>query len=320
MLIVMSPYTAPADQYPESRDLPADAALIQSALAAPETDQVTTDAADANRQQLLEQAEAIHGDLGSPRDWVLFTPTVALAAVTKANEVNRQLAADWRHRAQHDTLTGLVNQGAWHELLHERLELGRPTGVFVLDLSGFKGVNDALGHETGNTLLAALGELLDHNFTRIGDVITESTENDDLHDGVPGRTGGDEFQIMVDLSENNRRGDDPESRLARAYEYLEEKLAAYVAAQPEAVRVLNFGVAVGAAMSIPNSEASIEDQMRDLLQRADQQMYEHKLARKLEALSDEQKAAWREIGRLAAQHGLDLRAAATLVDALGQGA
>lgn len=87
--------------------------------------------------------------------------------------------------AQTDSLTGLVNRGAFTSGLCERLEAARDTGaavaLFVIDLDRFKGLNDSLGHHAGDLLLAELGQRL----------------RDDADPGeLIARLGGDEFAVI----------------------------------------------------------------------------------------------------------------------------
>jgi diguanylate cyclase (GGDEF)-like protein/PAS domain S-box-containing protein len=91
-----------------------------------------------------------------------------------------------QHQAQHDALTGLPNR----VLLHERIEQsilgtrrhGRPFALLFLDLDGFKEINDAYGHYTGDILLTQVGERLRAHLAR-SDTIA--------------RLGGDEFAIVL---------------------------------------------------------------------------------------------------------------------------
>jgi diguanylate cyclase (GGDEF)-like protein len=83
-----------------------------------------------------------------------------------------------------DLLTGLGNRHLLLEDLAQRLEQGRRTALLLLDLDGFKDVNDALGHEVGDRVLQSVGE-------RIRATVSASG-------AVPTRLGGDEFAIVCD--------------------------------------------------------------------------------------------------------------------------
>lgn len=93
------------------------------------------------------------------------------------------------HLAHHDALTGLANRAQMRERLDDQLKQGRRGGGFALlylDLDGFKGINDTLGHAAGDQLLKAVSE-------RLQDCIRE---ND-----LVARLGGDEFAILQALAE-----------------------------------------------------------------------------------------------------------------------
>jgi diguanylate cyclase (GGDEF)-like protein len=97
-------------------------------------------------------------------------------------ELQHQLS----HRATHDAMTGLPNRA----LLLDRLEraLTRPGGagshgLLLLDLDGFKDVNDTYGHPAGDELLAAVA----------GRLLGEVPGGDTL-----ARLGGDEFAVLLE--------------------------------------------------------------------------------------------------------------------------
>lgn len=99
---------------------------------------------------------------------------------------SRQLAAQLRHQASHDALTGLPNR----DLLLDRLEQGlrhaeRRRGrlaLLFLDLDRFKHINDTLGHALGDELLKHVSERLREAVRRTDTV---------------SRLGGDEFVVLL---------------------------------------------------------------------------------------------------------------------------
>ncbi|HEX8484818.1 putative bifunctional diguanylate cyclase/phosphodiesterase [Sphingomonas sp.] len=89
------------------------------------------------------------------------------------------------HLAFHDALTGLPNRTAFRQTLEQAIarvpRSGERVAIFCLDLDGFKGVNDTLGHPVGDALLRAVAEMLQ-----------ELTP-----DAMVSRLGGDEFAIVL---------------------------------------------------------------------------------------------------------------------------
>ncbi|SEQ51205.1 diguanylate cyclase (GGDEF) domain-containing protein [Faunimonas pinastri] len=91
-----------------------------------------------------------------------------------------------RHLATHDGLTGLPNRKQFLEHLQEAVALsnqgGTKTALFLLDLDGFKAVNDTLGHPIGDELLRAASQRLKQSL-RAQDMLA--------------RLSGDEFAIVL---------------------------------------------------------------------------------------------------------------------------
>ena len=99
----------------------------------------------------------------------------------------------YRAMAYRDPLTGLWNRRYFEERLKEefsrsrRAGAGRRFSVAIIDINGFKDINDQHGHQAGDALLKWVSEFL--------------TAHLRTHD-VPCRTGGDEFMLLLpDLSE-----------------------------------------------------------------------------------------------------------------------
>ncbi len=110
--------------------------------------------------------------------------TFTLACVRDISERRAHTQA-LEHLALHDGLTGLANRTLFSDLLSRTLASARradePRAVLVMDLDGFKHVNDTLGHDRGDMLLRQVGERL----------VATLREDDTV-----ARLGGDEFAIL----------------------------------------------------------------------------------------------------------------------------
>jgi diguanylate cyclase (GGDEF)-like protein len=127
-----------------------------------------------------------------------------------------------RHDSLHDGLTGLLNRRAFDEVLStscaQAQRYGWPFALVLLDLDGFKKVNDRLGHAAGDSTLQAVGGELRHRL-RVGDAAA--------------RIGGDEFALVL-----------PNVRDAEVGELVERIERAIEDAVPDAHVTLSAGHAV----------------------------------------------------------------------------
>jgi diguanylate cyclase (GGDEF)-like protein len=64
------------------------------------------------------------------------------------------------HQATHDSLTGLGNRASFEREVSARLAAGERTAVAIVDLEGFRQINDTLGHDIGDRVLATIGDRL----------------------------------------------------------------------------------------------------------------------------------------------------------------
>jgi diguanylate cyclase (GGDEF)-like protein len=119
---------------------------------------------------------------------------------------------------------------------------GHPTVVCLVDLDGFKAVNDADGHAAGDAMLKAVGVAL-------GGAVRETD--------TVARLGGDEFAVLADIT------------VGFSGEMLAERLRAAVA---------EVGGARGVTASVGVAEVEPGDDVEDLMHRADAAMYRSKTA------------------------------------------
>ncbi|WP_121115379.1 putative bifunctional diguanylate cyclase/phosphodiesterase [Croceibacterium ferulae] len=159
-----------------------------------------------------------------------------------------------QHLAFHDTLTGLPNRMMFDDRLAHELAAadaqGRSVALLYLDLDGFKGVNDTLGHPAGDELIQAVGARLQ--------AVIRSTD-------LVARIGGDEFAI---IQTGVRSPAEVEVLCLRLIEVIDEPFA--VSGTQARVGV-SIGIAIGPADAGNRAE---------LARKADIALYESKAAGK----------------------------------------
>jgi diguanylate cyclase len=114
------------------------------------------------------------------------------------------LSAQLAHRVLHDDLTGLPSRALFQERLDLALEKtaqGLVPTVLILDLDGFKEVNDTFGHHYGDLVLVEVANRLS------GCVQSDDTVS---------RLGGDEFAVLLAASHDPERGERCAARIAAA--------------------------------------------------------------------------------------------------------
>jgi diguanylate cyclase (GGDEF)-like protein/PAS domain S-box-containing protein len=108
-------------------------------------------------------------------------PTHVLAQIQDVTEP-RRLQARLRHQADHDPLTGLLNRRCFETELNRHARRSPQGAVLLVDLDGFKEVNDHHGHAAGDELLVRVAGILHATLGR---------------DSLVARLGGDEFAALI---------------------------------------------------------------------------------------------------------------------------
>ncbi|NES15967.1 MULTISPECIES: GGDEF domain-containing protein [Micromonospora] len=170
----------------------------------------------------------------------------ALRAEAELELLQAELEAE-RHAASHDPLTGLPNRRAFFRLAAALLTdaAGKPLIAIVLDLDGFKQVNDRYGHAAGDQVLVTVAQRL----TAFAG------------DNLVARLGGDEFAGLLASPTVDRRWIEHATR--RLYE-------AVAAPIPLGTRTVQVTASVGLAPVYGPT------QLTDALCRADAAMYQAK--------------------------------------------
>lgn len=199
--------------------------------------------------------------------------------VCVASDISQQKQRERRleHLATHDALTGLPNLNLFSDRLAHELHLARrgnrPFAVLFLDIDCFKQLNEGIGHERANRVLAELAVRL---FSCVRAIDTVA------------RYGGDEFAILLTNLNDS-------SEVGAVVERIREAVK-----QPFSVPGANIEVTVSIGVAMFPSDASDGE---SLVVEADRDMYRCKVRARRARLSHTQDySAFRETaGRFAAR-------------------
>ena len=179
----------------------------------------------------------------------------ALALAADAQQVIAEQAQRIRHLeslSQSDELTGLLNRRGFQQAFRRALDLAQRHGeegvLCLIDLDGFKLVNDTFGHAAGDMVLRRVADIL-RCFTRDSDLVA--------------RLGGDEFAALL----VHAKADDAERRALQVKCELNRANAVYGG------RIVPIKASLGVIRYGPEADPSA------LLRAADQAMYGDKRSR-----------------------------------------
>jgi diguanylate cyclase (GGDEF)-like protein len=148
----------------------------------------------------------------------------------------------------HDELTGLANRRLFSALAPSRLKASAVAAVLLMDLNGFKPINDAYGHEAGDRVLQIVAQRLDER----------------IDNGLIARLGGDEFVGV--LTPNVARP---------AASWWIPKVTDLLDGLAAPMRIAGRQMSVTASIGVAVTDATTE--IDDLMHHADMAMYEAKI-------------------------------------------
>lgn len=176
----------------------------------------------------------------------------AIADVSAIALSNLAAQDQLREQAVRDPLTNLYNRYYFNEAI--RLEIDRadrydhPISLMMIDVDGFRAVNNRLGHIKGDEVLRAVAQVIEKSVRTVDRVI---------------RYGGDEFLIL--MPETAGRVDEVVQRLKERIAKLSHDLR---------LGEFSIGLSIGSCTREPRTERSIEE----ILEEADKSMYADKRA------------------------------------------
>ena len=179
---------APADQLLGTNYLDLVEADDRGHLAALLSGLAASEGKTATAQYRLRQTDGGMRHIESIASNLISDPAIrGLVLNTRDVTERKALEDELAHQAFHDSLTGLSNRAVFREMVEHALTRSKRNGqrlaVLILDLDGFKTVNDSQGHDVGDQLLVEVGIRL-KSCARASDAVA--------------RLGGDEFAVLLE--------------------------------------------------------------------------------------------------------------------------
>ncbi|MGY3904471.1 diguanylate cyclase [Aeromonas lusitana] len=203
------------------------------------------------RSQQQLQAEKLK-QLQERRYWQYLVVTLLILVMGILVIHQRGRTRKMHRLAMTDELTGIHNrrqiQAKGRKWFNEAREGGKPLCVLLLDIDHFKKVNDTLGHHVGDLVLTAVAQCIEDQLRSLDRV---------------GRNGGEEFLVLL-----------PDTRLDEAAEVAERIRQQVSLLNIEGVPEEHpIRISIGCAEYRPE-----DDNLGELVRRADEAMYQAKLA------------------------------------------
>ena len=193
--------------------------------------------------------ESVTPDAFSSEDTQILEAVATEIAIAISN---LSLQEDLRQQAIRDPLTGLYNRHYFNELVQKELEradrYAHPLSLMMVDVDGFRAVNNRLGHLKGDKVLRAVAQQLRHEVRSVDHVV---------------RYGGDEFVIL--MPETDGESERVARRLKKQIKNIHNRLD---------LGDFQIALSIGIYTRRPHDPRSLES----ILEEADRRMYADKRA------------------------------------------
>ena len=172
--------------------------------------------------------------------------------------------ADLREQAVRDPLTGLFNRHYFNSIIASELSRSdryeRPLSLMMVDVDGFRVINNKLGHLQGDEVLKNVARMLEKNVRDADCVI---------------RYGGDEFLIF--MPETNGQGD---------AQLVADRLRQEIGSVLEGTGADELGLSLGLSIGIYSRRPRESKTLEEILEEVDQRMYADKRAKSEDQADD----------------------------------
>ena len=239
----MPALTAALDHYPAPSRARVSDALARTIA--------TGEAFDVEEDFITAKGELRRVRSRAERECVDGVPT-ALVGVFQDVTDRHALETQLRRSADSDELTGIANRAAFNRVLSDAITAAHrrktPLLLALVDLDGFKEINDTLGHLAGDDVLRAVGRRLQLPW---------------LQQSFAARLGGDEFALIVD-----------DAGLVAAHATFAARLQ-----QELCVPVSVHGLTIATSGTVGTALLGRHDNVRDFVHAADTELYAAKRTR-----------------------------------------
>lgn len=208
-----------------------------------------------SRESIMDEFKHLQGYAYILTAAIIILALIMVCAIfNKLSKPMDGYVEDLSEKATVDFLSGVLSRRGYEDEVRALIDKAKyeQTAFIMLDVDNFKKVNDSLGHDRGDDVIARMGKLLPKVFTDMQDM-----------SNTIGRLGGDEFSVFIGLAK-----EDAKNRI----DSLLEKLRADFAEEfKEEIKAIPLSLSIGIVLG-GNTESTYES----MYKAADEALYTSK--------------------------------------------